>query len=212
MKQFIISLAGFILLSCTHTQPAKNNTITPTLVGGPCEGCEAILEYGERHLTSIDTLPDFHKEGMPIKVTGTVYENDGQTPAKDVIIYVYHTNPKGLYEPLENAKGWARRHGGIRGWMKTDKAGRYSYYTLKPAPYPNRSGPAHIHYTILEPNGKYYWLGSCHFIGDSLLTTKETNPDHPRGGSSGLLTLKKEGGVYVGTRDIILGQNIPEYE
>ncbi|MBL4656517.1 MAG: intradiol ring-cleavage dioxygenase, partial [Flavobacteriales bacterium] len=69
-----------------------------------------------------------------------------------------------------------------------------------------------IHPTILEPSGKYYWLGSYHFEGDSLLTDNEINPDSPRGGSSGLLTLTKEEDIWVGTRDIILGKNVPDYE
>ena len=64
----------------------------------------------------------------------------------------------------------------------------------------------------MEPNGKYYWIGSYHFEGDTLLTKNEVFPELPRGGSTGLLTLKKEGNIWVGTRDIILGKNIPGYE
>jgi len=182
------------------------------LVGGPCEGCEAIFEYGDRELTSVDTLPDFNDQGLKIKVSGTIYQNNGTTTAKDVILYVYHTDQKGIYATKGGETGWAKRHGYIRGWVKTDKDGKYSFYTLRPGVYPNRSSPAHIHPTILEPGGKYYWLGTYHFEGDSLLTDNEINPDFPRGGSSGLLTLKKEGDIWAGTRDIILGKNVPDYE
>jgi len=131
---------------------------------------------------------------------------------KNIILYVYHTNQEGIYKPKENPKGWEKKHGYVRGWVKTDEKGQYSFYTLKPAPYPNRSEPAHIHYTILEPNGKYYWLGSSRFKGNSLLTENEINPDSPRGGSTGLLHLKKEGDIWVGTRNIVLGKNIPDHE
>ncbi|PHR47000.1 MAG: intradiol ring-cleavage dioxygenase [Fluviicola sp.] len=210
--QGILVLFLFIFSSCNAQTKTDSNQITNTLVGGPCEGCEAIFEYDNRKLTHIDTLPDFYKEGVKIKVEGTIYQPDGKTPAKNIILYVYHTNQEGVYAPKENAKGWAKKHGYNRSWIKTDKNGHYSFYTLKPAPYPNRSDPAHIHYTILEPNGKYYWLGSCHFKGDTLLTKNEIKPDSPRGGSSGLLILKKEGDLYVGRRDIILGLNIPNYE
>jgi protocatechuate 3,4-dioxygenase beta subunit len=35
------------------------------------------------------------------------------------------------------------------------------------------------------------------------------HPKAPRGGSSGILTLKKEGDLWVGTKDIVLGKNVP---
>jgi len=185
---------------------------TYRLIGGPCEGCEAIFEFGDKKLTSVDTLPDFQDQGVKIKVTGTIYQNDGTTPAKDVILYIYHTNQKGIYASKKDQKGWGKRHGYIRGWVKTDSNGKYEFFTLKPGIYPDRSSPAHIHLTILEPNGKYYWLGSYHFKGDSLLTEREINPHLPRGGSSGLLTLRNEDSILTGNRDIILGENIPDYE
>ena len=184
----------------------------PQLVGGPCEGCEAVFEYGDRELTPVDTLPDFHDEGPKIKVTGTIYQNDGKTPAEGVILYVYHTDQNGIYPTRGGEKGWAKRHGFIRGWVRTGKDGKYAFYTLKPGVYPDRGAPAHIHPTILEPNGKYYWLGSYHFQGDPLLTERETSPPSPRGGSSGLLVLRREGEMLVSERDIILGKNVPEYD
>ncbi len=189
----------------------NHTTSSPRLVGGRCEGCEAVFEFGNRELTSVDTLPDFNDPGEKIKVTGTIYQNDGKIPAEDVILYIYHTDRKGIYPTTGSETGWARRHGYIRGWIKTDRDGKYTFYTLKPGVYPDRSAPAHIHPIILEPNGKYYWLGSYHFDGDTLLTDKERSPDLPRGGSSGLLKLKKEADLLIGTRDFILGKNIPHY-
>jgi len=203
-----ILILSALLSSCGHSQ----NENSARLVGGPCEDCEAIFEYGDRELSAVDTLPDFNDQGLKIKVTGTIYEDNGITPAEGVILYIYHTDQSGIYATKGEETGWAKRHGYIRGWVKTDSDGKYAFYTLRPEIYPNRASPAHIHPTILEPSGKYYWFGSYHFEGDSLLTDKEINPDAPRGGSSGLLTLKKEGDIWVGTRDIILGKNVPDYE
>lgn len=208
MKRVITLLLFSSLLACTNAQRA----FTPRLAGAPCEGCEAVLEYGDRDLTATTTFPDFEQAGVKIKVHGTIYNNDGKTPAPNVILYAYHTNQEGVYPPGEGAQGWARRHGYLRAWAKTDEQGQYAFFTLKPAPYPNRPDPAHIHYTILEPNGKYYWLESCYFAGDPRLTEKDIHPDAPRGGTPGVLHLKKEGELYVGKRDIILGENIPQYE
>lgn len=210
VKKSLIALSLSVLLSpCIRAQTWNKGV---KLVGGPCEGCEAIFENGNMELYSIDTLPDFKDKGRKIKVTGTLYQKDGKTPAKGVILYIYHTDQNGIYATKGGETGWAKRHGYIRGWIKTDEDGKYTFYTLKPGTYPSRSTPAHIHLTILEPNGKYYWLGSYHFEGDSLLTDKEISPESPRGGSSGLLSLRKEGNLWIGERDFILGKNISGYE
>jgi len=210
MIRLILLLSLILVFSSCKSQ--TNEEVKARLVGGPCEGCQAILEYGDKVLAPVDTLPDFNEDGPKIKVTGTIYQADGKTPAKDVILYIYHTNQKGIYATKGDEKGWGKRHGYIRGWIKTDSSGKYTFYTLKPGIYPNRNASAHIHPIILEPNGKYYWLGSYHFKGDPLLTEKEVNPESPRGGSSGLLMLHKEGNLFVGKRDIILGRNVPDYD
>lgn len=179
---------------------------------GSCEGCEAVFEYGERELTPTDTLPDFNYEGDKLKITGTIYLPDGKTPAENVILYIYHTNQNGIYKAKENSTGWEKRHGYIRGWIKTGADGNYTFYSLKPGIYPNRSQPAHIHPTILEPNGKYYWLDSYFFAGDPVLEDFEHLSSTPRGGGSNILKLRKEGDLLVGERDFILGENVPGYD
>lgn len=206
--QITILFLTLLLSSCGNSQ----NPNSIRLIGGLCEGCEAIFEYGNKKLTSVDTLPDFLEKGPKIKVSGTIYQNDGTTPAENVILYIYHTDQNGIYGTKEGETGWGKHHGYIRGWVKTGSNGRYAFYTLKPGVYPDRSTPAHIHPTILEPNGKYYWIGSYHFEGDTLLTKNEIFPELPRSGSIGLLTLKKEGDIWVGSRDFILGKNIPGNE
>jgi protocatechuate 3,4-dioxygenase beta subunit len=181
------------------------------LVGGPCEGCEAIFEYGDNILSPVDTLPDFKDDGPKIKLTGTVFQNDGRTPAEGAILYIYHTDQNGIYTVRGGETGWARRHGYIRGWVKTGKDGKYTFYTLKPGTYPSRSEPAHIHLTVLEPDGKYYWLESCLFNGDPLISEEDQNKTSLRGGGTRILYLKNEDGLLTGTRDIILGKNVPGY-
>lgn len=123
MKRILTAiLVTFLMSSCANSQ----NQDARRLVGG-CEGCEAIFEYGDRKLTTTDTLPDFHKRGIKIKVEGTIYLNDGKTPAENVILYAYHTNLEGYYAQEEDAKGWCRRHGYNRGWVKTDENGYYAF-------------------------------------------------------------------------------------
>ena len=207
MIKYLLTI--FLIVTFTSCRPQTNQKAEAKLIG-TCEGCEAVFEYGDKKLSATDTLPGFNDEGTKIKVTGTIYQSDGKTPAKDVILYIYHTDQNGIYAAKDGETGWAKRHGYIRGWIKTGEDGKYTFYTLQPGVYPNRAAPAHIHPTILEPDGKYYWIDEYLFEGDTLLTEKELNPVSPRG-SAGVLRLKKENGILTGKRDIILGKNIPGY-
>jgi len=116
--------ALLLIISILACRPQNSNK-REVLVGGPCEGCEAIHEYGDMRLSPTDTLPDFSETEPKLKITGIVYQNDGETPAQNVILYVYQTNRKGIYPKRGNEKGWARRHGYIRGWVKTAKDGEH---------------------------------------------------------------------------------------
>lgn len=195
---------------------AQQTSPSPKLVGS-CEGCEAVFEYEDARqsadqLTNTHTLPDFADDGTGLMVTGTVFRAGGTTPATNVILYFYHTDQQGVYPTRGDEKGWGRRHGYLRGWVKTGPDGRYTFYTLKPGSYPSRSEPAHIHLTVLEPDGKYYWLDDFLFEGDPLLTAERRRRIANRGGSNGVLSLTREGSLLVGERDIELGKNVPGYE
>ncbi len=180
-------------------------------VGGPCEGCEALFEYGNRKLNAVDTLPDFNDQGPRLKITGTIYQKDGETPAEGVILYIYHTNQGGMYPKRGDEKGWARRHGYIRGWIKTGRDGRYTFYTLRPGAYPGGENPEHIHATIKEPGYAPYWIDDYLFADDPILKNGKGHPFEDRGGK-GVLQSTTENGLQVVRRDIILGLNIPGYE
>jgi protocatechuate 3,4-dioxygenase beta subunit len=155
MKLLLLSLCMSLAVSgCTQSTLSKRtmNHQANENVGGPCEGCEAVHESPVpfAQLSWTDTLPDFDEPGPKLKVSGTVYKWDGKTPAAGVVLYVYHTNQKGVYPKRGDETGWGQRHGYIRGWVKTNDKGQYAFYTLKPAPYPGHSDPAHIHITVKE--------------------------------------------------------------
>jgi len=207
MKLVLSCFFAVCLLTSCNSQTEENSQAR--LVGGPCEGCEAVFEFGNRPLSAVDTLPDFDSGADQIKISGVIYNPDGKTPAKDVILYIYHTDENGIYTPGENATGWERRHGYNRAWLKTGADGEYAFYTIRPGVYPDRGQAAHIHPTILEPNGNYYWLEDYYFEGDSLLTKEQLTPNRPRGGTSGVLSFRQQGSLWFAERDFILGENIP---
>jgi protocatechuate 3,4-dioxygenase beta subunit len=205
--QLCFFLGLWVCTSC-HVQTKKAIT---KLIGGGCEGCEAIYGYEDKKLTSIDTLPKFENNEPKLKITGTVFKRDGKIPADNVIIYIYHTNRKGIYETKGSETGWAKRHGFIRGWVKTGKDGKYTFYTFRPAAYPNGSEPEHIHITVIEPDKNEYYLDDYLFDDDTLLTQIKRNKLNNRGGS-GIMKPIKENGMLTIERNIILGKNIPNYE
>ncbi|MEM6765535.1 MAG: intradiol ring-cleavage dioxygenase [Bacteroidota bacterium] len=180
------------------------------ILGGPCQGCEAIYDYGQQPLSPTDTLPGFHVYKPKLMIEGTVFQADGRSPAEGVILYVYHTNREGIYKPKEGQTGWASIHGHIRGWMQTGPDGFYRFYTFLPAPYPDGRAPAHIHITVKEPLKRAYYLDSFFFSNDPLLTPEKIATHTNRGGS-GILTLVERRGIWTARRDIILGENIPNY-
>jgi protocatechuate 3,4-dioxygenase, beta subunit len=182
------------------------------VVGGRCEGCEAIYEYGSKKLAPVDTLPDFFENGRKLEITGTIYHKDGKTPAGDVILYIYHTDQTGVYPTKGNEQGWAKRHGYIRGWIRTNQDGKYKFYTLMPGAYPTGDNPAHIHPTIKEPGYREYWIDEFLFDDDPILTKKHRSSQQQRGGNGIVQPVKKSGNMLTVKRDIILGLNVPGYE
>ncbi|WP_290786687.1 intradiol ring-cleavage dioxygenase [Altibacter sp.] len=210
IKQLVSATTILLVFAACNSQSDKQTNIK-TGVGGPCEGCEAIFEYGDKVLSTIDTLPAFSENEPKLKITGTIFERDGKTPAKDVIVYIYHTNREGIYEQKGNETGWGTRHGFIRGWIKTDLDGKYTFYTFRPASYPNRDEPEHIHMTVKEPTRNEYYISDIVFDDDPLLTADKRNSLRDRCGS-GLVKLKVENNILTAQRDIILGKNIPNYQ
>jgi protocatechuate 3,4-dioxygenase beta subunit len=203
LKMRLCLCLGFLLFwSVTESQNTK--------VGGPCEGCEAIYEYNNKPLKSIDTLPGFKNGKNKIKISGIVYKLDGKTPAKNVILYVYHTDEKGRYPSKPSSKGWEKRHGYLRTWLITDHNGAYSFYTNRPASYPNSNIAQHIHITVKEPFKNEYYIDDFYFSDDPYVTSNIKNSKNSRGGY-GVLTLELKGNLNVATRNITLGLHIPNY-
>ena len=209
------SFLPFLLLlsfsGCTQSSPPVAKAASKH-VGGPCEGCEALYENKMpfEAMNEVDTLPIFQENGPKLIMSGTVYQRDGKTPAKDVILYVYQTDQSGKYRVTGQEKGWGRRHGSIRGWMKTNARGEYRFYTIRPAAYSQTGPPAHIHIFVKEPGLNEYWIDDFQFDDDPFLTEELRGRQSDRGGN-GIITLAEKNGVLFGRRNIYLGRNIPDY-
>lgn len=215
MKTLILLTSLFIFTNFTCSQ-GKNN-FAPNekdiVVGGGCEDCEALHEspIPLNELSHIDTLPDWNGEGPKIEISGVVYQNDGVTPAGDIILYIHHTDQTGHYPKKGDETGMGKRHGYLRGWMKTNEKGEYKFYTLRPAAYPNASFPAHIHLYIKEPGIASYWTDDYVFDDDDLVDERYRRESTNRAGDGILKLTKNENDVYTAKRDLVLGRNISNY-
>lgn len=147
------------------------------------------------------TIAGEDEAGRRIVIDGVVYQSDGETPASDVTLYLYHTNDAGVYEKLGNETGNGRRHGHLRGWLRTEVEGRYEIRTIWPGNYPGREAAAHIHVTVQEPGGTpEYWIPSFNFAGDPYLEVDREAPNV-------LHMTEGDEGTWYGGRDIVLPED-----
>jgi protocatechuate 3,4-dioxygenase, beta subunit len=192
-------------------QKVQSNYNPKKLVGGGCDGCELMYIGIPKNINHVDTSAAWSEKGRKLLVIGKVFKIDGKTPAPNVIIYYWQTDNAGFYAQKPGLDPIAKRHGYVRGWVKTDKDGNYALYTIKPAPYPNDNIPSHIHTSIKEPNVKdEYYIDEFVFDDDPLLTTAKRKALENRGGS-GILRVVVKGELLIAEHNIVLGLNVPNY-
>jgi protocatechuate 3,4-dioxygenase beta subunit len=182
------------------------------VVGGPCEGCEAVFEGLPAELTSASRIAPNDEPGEPMRIEGRVTLEDG-TPAGGNIVYAYHTDARGIYPKDEKLRGQAcYRHGTLRGWAMTDSLGHYRFDTIRPAGYPDSDMPQHVHMHVIEPGRCTYYIDSIVFRDDPRMTREKLEQyTHKRGGSGVVTPRRDDDGTWVVERDIVLGQGVPGY-
>lgn len=205
----VASLPLVTMNSACHAQ--SNGRASTSVIGGGCDGCEGIYENMPQQLSWDTSLTSAAEPGERMEISGIIYQLDGQTPASNVILYIYHTDAKGFYSPAPNMTGLARRHGHLRGWIKTGANGEYKFATIRPAPYPKADIPAHIHPIVKEPDKNEYYIDEYVFDDDPLLTNEKRAKLENRGGSGIVHLTRSSEGTWIGKRNIVLGLNIPNY-
>ena len=152
-------------------------------------------------MTSRITIASDTEPGERLVMSGTIFQPDGKTPAEGVVLYVYHTDNTGYYSKDDDPYNPR-----LRGWMKTGADGKYEFRTIKPAPYPRRDTPAHIHAQIYSEKIPEYSIDEYWFEGDPLITdTQKKKLLTGRGGSGLVVKLTRDAsGLLRGVRDIRL--------
>lgn len=169
-----------------------------------CEGCEGAFERDANTLDWHEAMAPPNEPGEAMRIEGRVMQSDGQTPAEGVVVYAYQTNAEGLYANGSIETEWSRRHGNLRGWVKTDANGHYAFHTIKPAPYPNQTMPAHVHLTIVEPGQRAYYIDDIVFDGEFGVTPSYRQRQEFRGGSGIVKLQRTPEGLWLARRNILL--------
>ncbi len=215
LPKLLIFSFTFCAMACQGQQPEPKRDHAPAAsaqlpVGGPCDGCELIFADMPLQIDPIDTSLAWPKSDTPLLINGRVMQQD-QNPAGDVILYYWHTDHQGRYTPGEEQTGPSRRHGALRGWVKTDADGYFQIYTSRPAAYPGNRGPAHIHVLVKEADiEQAYYIDDWVFVGDPALPQDYQQRQRQRGGN-GLLEVQQKAGWQEIQPMVILGLNIPNY-
>ncbi len=202
----IAALAFPLLLNCkSDTLAQKNNEDILSLIKKNANILPAVNWCG-----AIDAPDDVSwktalskksDKDEAIIISGTVFQADGKTPAPNVLIYFYHTDSKGYYG---RGNGEAL-HGHFRGWLLTGANGKYEFSSIKPAPYPNRTEAAHIHFTLTGKNFREDSIDVILFEGDKFITSRERETAGKKGGFNPILKLERGAdGILRGVRDIQL--------
>ncbi|HNQ26894.1 MAG TPA: hypothetical protein PKL92_03140 [Aquaticitalea sp.] len=165
----------------------------------------AFNDYIEETLNSSDTIPDFEIKKEKLMITGTVYENDGVTPASDVILYMFQPDENGLYDlKRENGKRYVRH----RGWVKTDANGNYAFYTFVPGNYLNNRELKHIHTMVKAPGKEEKALEALLFDNDPFLSKHCRKRLAKKGLENSILKLDKKESMFVAVNNIVLNSDI----
>lgn len=171
-----------------------------------------IYDYAEQQLSNTDTIPGFETKANKLKITGTIYQSDGVTPAKDVILFIEQADDKGDYQIKTKNNGRYMYH---RGWVKTNADGHYTLYTFvpgaatDPVTFPRRKGLKKIYPVIIE-EGKAEYNADAFLFDDDPLLTKTCRKRLKRKGVDSILTPVKQGDLLVATRNIVLEEGTSE--
>jgi protocatechuate 3,4-dioxygenase beta subunit len=108
-----------------------------------------------------------HREGVPLILSGTVYQADCETPAAGATINVWQTDARGVYGPGQQSDNLRCCY--LQGAVETDAQGRFTIETIRPGHYRGEDPPppAHIHMEVHYRGGGV--LTEVFFVGDPYL-------------------------------------------
>lgn len=105
--------------------------------------------------------------GTPLRIRGTLYRPDGQTPLGGALVFAYHTDRAGLYNTLDASHSWR-----LQGAVRTGPDGTFEFETIRPASYPGTRIPQHVHVELETDEGRFH-AGEWRFADDPMVEEGE---------------------------------------
>jgi protocatechuate 3,4-dioxygenase beta subunit len=164
-----------------------------------------LYDRAEDQLSNTDTIPDYRSKTNKLKLTGIIYQSDGITPAKDVILFIEQPDEDGDFDLRKTGEDRYVFH---RSWVKTDADGRYTLYTFVPGGDRRYKQLQQIFPLIKAPTQQIYEVDTFLFDEDPLLTKACRKRMAKKGDATRILKLKSLEGMYVAERNIILKEDL----
>ena len=124
--------------------------------------------YYRKNALFTSRLAAVDEPGEKLIVTGQVFSQDGCTPLKNTIIDAWQANANGEYYDVDGNSGNTPAEYRLRGRVRTDQSGTYTFETIMPGQYYTR--PKHIHFIAYHPKAKPL-VTQMYFSGDPLLAS-----------------------------------------
>jgi protocatechuate 3,4-dioxygenase beta subunit len=205
MKKFVLLLVFFLVSLVFHTLSAQDSANVLEEVPFDYLNRSPIYDYDVNTLRNIDTIPSYESQNNKLKISGVIYQSDGVTPAKDVILFIWQQNEDGYFDMKTKDD---KRYVYNRGWIKTDADGKYTFYTFVPGSYPHSREKRIIHVEVKEAGIPEYALNALLFDDDPFLT-KACRKKLVKKGINNILTTLKKDEIYVASYDIVLPEGTP---
>lgn len=148
---------------------------------------EAAQRERPAKLSAKSRIASANEPGEPMIVRGHIFQPDGKTPVSGATVFAYHTDAKGLYY-APGKTVWR-----LKGWTITDEDGAFEFATIRPAPYPSRTVPAHIHITVEGGGIPRQWMEEVRFADDSLVTKSQLESSRAAGFFGDVRPVRLEG-------------------
>ena len=201
MRVMIPAVAAIVLLAACGWAAPPSSAAARERVLGPCEGCELVFDGMPSSIGASASIVPRGEPGEPMRIEGIVRDTSGR-PVEGVIVYAYQTDTRGVYPPAST------RHGALRAWVRSDASGQFRFDSIRPASYPGTTIPQHVHMHVVEPGCCTYYVDDLLFDDDPHLDAAERGRQSGRGGR-GIAIPRREAGVWIVRRDIVLGLEVP---
>ncbi|WP_299116823.1 hypothetical protein [uncultured Winogradskyella sp.] len=163
------------------------------------------IDVFEASDNNTDTIPDYLIKSKPFKISGTLYLEDGVTPAKNYILTINQADEDGNFvvEKINDQK--KVKHSAT---VKTNADGKYTFYTFVPGGDRLYNQLQEIHMKVQVPDGTEYALPTLFFDEDPMLSKRCRKKMTKRGETDRILKLQKVDDKLVAKRDMIISSGL----